>query len=84
MAQWTRGQLAEGVRTYLLGVLVAVVQYKKNLDLFTYSRQRSDTSKVIVSERQSPAPQDAGLWGGPRSIEGGGCEGGGRARKAAE
>ena len=34
--------------TYFLGVLLAIVQNKEDLDLFTHSCQRSNTPKIIV------------------------------------
>ena len=45
---------------YFLGVLLAVVQYKEDLDLFTFPCQRSDAPK-IVAQRGSPTRQHAGI-----------------------
>ena len=52
--------------THFFGVLLAVVQYKEDLDLFTFPCQRSDAPK-IVPQCGGPARQHAGIVRGARS-----------------
>ena len=67
--------------TYVLGVLLAVVQYKEDLDLFTFPCQRSDASK-IVPQRGGPTREHACIVNGPRSSGEG--RGQSRTREAAD
>jgi hypothetical protein len=44
---------------YFLGVLLAIVQDEKYLDLFTFfTRQRSDSSKMIVFQGRGAGVQN--------------------------
>lgn len=85
-SHYQRGPITLEVKfSYLLGVLPAIVQYQEYLDLFTFSCQRSDASKMILQFQlrgvveivrlQGPTRQDPRLRGCSRSCDKGsaGC-----------